>query len=524
MQVNAGQIETHKRLSSVLSLAAVVCPFVIVGAFILYLKLPTASLTPATSINDGVFYWHQAETFRAVGFAGGYYTTDERTPQLALSHWYAWGPFVPMFYGGIGALFGWGQGSIPVINFGVYVIALALYVWLVRPPPVGALLLLLVVATNSAFMIYAPLSMPVILNLGVAVLLAALFTRLLDGDRRISRREWAVSFLVLGAASLILTLWAGLFVFLLMLRVRRGRPWQIALAGLAGLALMGGFITLVGLLSAKQDIALNSIPELLAQGDLPNALSLLWKTANGNLRVFFQESILFVGTRLQVLALLGITLGAGVLHIRSARHEQARTQARNFAWEMAFHSFNLAFVLLPAIALYAVDGFTGYRHFAPRLLLSLLVLIGRRRWWMASLFVLSMLLLAPPAFVAGYEFWSEHFDQQAAGQMDDWHRQYVEHVQYQPDAASPWCNTLLASTRYVESSPWLLAGVPAGIGLSHTSPQQTAPPYLSRYLLLDDDFYSLHASQLQVERLMAVPDGALYLNLTANCDRVPAPG
>ena len=56
---------------------------------------------------DEVLYWHQAATFRSVGFDGGYYTNYEQTSPASFTTFYAWGPFVPAFYGGLWRIIGW---------------------------------------------------------------------------------------------------------------------------------------------------------------------------------------------------------------------------------------------------------------------------------------------------------------------------------------------------------------------------------------------------------------------------------
>lgn len=56
--------------------------------------------------NDEVGYWHQAATFAAVGFQGGYYSYNENTARATWTRFGVHGPWYPMLYGTLGRLLG----------------------------------------------------------------------------------------------------------------------------------------------------------------------------------------------------------------------------------------------------------------------------------------------------------------------------------------------------------------------------------------------------------------------------------
>ena len=57
--------------------------------------------------SDEVYNWHQVATFRAVGFEGGYYTSNERPAPVSFIHFYAHGPVYPIVMGVMGKMLGW---------------------------------------------------------------------------------------------------------------------------------------------------------------------------------------------------------------------------------------------------------------------------------------------------------------------------------------------------------------------------------------------------------------------------------
>jgi hypothetical protein len=86
-------------------------------------------------------------------------------------------------------------------------------------------------------------------------------------------------------------------------------------------------------------------------------------------------------------------------------------------------------------------------------------------------------------------------------------------VAYRSDL-SRWCNTLLTS-RF----PTDLIAIPPGIGLSVLqNPERIVPRPRSRYLLLDESAVAAFRSPLNVDPIVALPYGTLYVNRDADCD------
>jgi hypothetical protein len=124
-------------------------------------------------------------------------------------------------------------------------------------------------------------------------------------------------------------------------------------------------------------------------------------------------------------------------------------------------------------------------------------------------------LLGAGTFLSKYQDWSrlfrQHSDEAAITTA------FEQHVTYQPEAPSPWCNTLLVDGTTLISYRTTL--VPAGIGVSfYSSIDQLALPVKSQYLFLTDEEYHAIKDHLRVERLAVTPGGTLYRNLDSGCD------
>jgi hypothetical protein len=499
-----------------LYILTVALPWLVLGVMLLRLRLPMDGITPAAvpfgPFNDGVFYWHQAETFRVAGFNGGIYSVDEQRPVIESIAFYTWGPFIPMFYGTVGRVFGWSFYAIPLTNLVLLSLALAAYVWLVRPTLVGAALMVLLLGTSNLLLFASTLSLVTVLNAALAVVYALIFTRLLNPGNMIKRWEWWTAGLLLLIGSLILPIWGTLFVpyFALLLRSRSG--WAVWAGVGVGFVCFAAALIAFMLLGAPFPNAASEILANLRIG-INAGIERLLLNIQENLEYYAESTTLENWTRGQVIALVAITLVlAGWWLLRK------RVGWRDLrVWEWSFHAYHLGFLYLLFVTIYLQTGYIDYRQFAPRLLLSTLLLIGLRRHTLAALVVVSML----PAIAFAYEPARFNVLNHVSGddnvQIMEWQSQFADVLVYDPAAPSPWCNTVMMSQYYVHYELQLLTAIPGGIGLSFDFGDLTGPPFRSRYLLLHDDIYARYASQLTVVPLLEVPQGKLYANAMSAC-------
>jgi hypothetical protein len=464
-------------------------------------------LSPAPYPNgvygDSLFYWHQSGTFARVGIDGGYYSTAERVAPLSVSPFYAWGIFVPAFYGRVGALFGWQMNSIPLINLLLLTLALAAYIAVVRPN-VPQLMLLggFVVASNALHIHYAT-SMTTVLNLALGVLLAACFTRALASDSQRTRWLWTTGYLAAFAA-LIQPVWGMLLVFVLAYGWRASQRGIIA--GIAVGAIL--FIGLTVLVQATATVyphtsyfildALRTAP--------PRAFELLFANIASNARTAFEGSIVDLGTRAQTV--VG-ALAAVVTGVRGAKTTILR-------WEYAFHAWNLGSIYLFMWIIYDQFGSRDVRQFAPRLLLSALVLIAMKRLRLAMLLLVTMIVLLPFGLYEGGAWTEGHISRDGHAFYTQTRATLERIVPFQAGASSPWCNSVMLSFVYVNELPGVPLAFPFGMGLSWGVESMQPESVQARYLLLtDEDAARFPDGQLRA--LQELPGGKLYLNIANLC-------
>ena len=92
-------------------------------------------------------------------------------------------------------------------------------------------------------------------------------------------------------------------------------------------------------------------------------------------------------------------------------------------------------------------------------------------------------------------------------------------VSYDPDA-EPWCNTVLFDLYYLLGETSVMVAVPHGFGLSITEavPEGRMPDApQSAYIALRDGNYESYREGLNLEPVLALPEGMLYRNLDADC-------
>jgi hypothetical protein len=148
----------------------------------------------------------------------------------------------------------------------------------------------------------------------------------------------------------------------------------------------------------------------------------------------------------------------------------------------------------------------------------MLLLIAFRRRWPVWLFIATNLLTVT-IFWSFYrlinvtQFPDDHSDLTAFTQVAQ------EQMHYDPNAANPWCNTLLFN---VKDYTYHLAGVPGGLGLTfYWTADDPKLKFKSGYLLLDEADAAVIRARPDAPDLQALAEtgrGTLYRNRSAGCD------
>lgn len=424
--------------------------------------------------SDDLSYWHQIVTFSRVGFHNGYYSYQEQLAP-ALSAYGFWGPVLPMLYGSVVALVGASATVVLDLNIVVLVGAIGTALAVARPDRWRTLLVAALVGTCVPLLFYLPTGMQETVHYGLAVLLAALFHRMLSKpDRRVVVSSVAV--IVLGA--LLRAPW-GILLVPVGLLAFRGNPRRMAAA--AGVGAVGAVC--LGLLFSvwSAPYPYVNLDKIRFAATFHERLTALLATIGHNVRQLPQiQRVWLIGDaqRYQVMAVVVVGLVLLGLALRRRRHDEA-----------LLATVVTLSVLLPlglVIAVYEIAA--GTRILGPHLLFAgvLVALRAPRGWFLAVpvLLVVTGLAAVPLLRTDVLTIDRANFLDGVSDQaVSAFQGQIKSDLVYRP-GADRWCNTLLVSTDPVFFPE--LRAVPPGIGVSVDLNHVFDGPLKSGYVLAND--------------------------------------
>ena len=451
--------------------------------------------------SDEVYNWHQVATFRAVGFDGGYYTSNERPAPISSIHFYAHGPVYPMVLGMMGRLIGWEYYSAPILNLVLVTLAAFLFVLMTRPNVPQLLLLGLVLATCWPLHLYMLTDMRLAFFSAMAIVLAAFFCRTLEDPDRPS-----TAFLLGFAAVLILATvskltWSFLF-FPYFLLVRKRFGMSVPLAWLASLVLVGASFFFYNQVASPYSNVASGLLKQFGRS-IGYGVASVWDHAWVSLGHLFSSDNRYLWLMLRLQMLIAACWAGFLLWRRGDDPRDWRESAVVLAASGS--------LLLLTILLYDLFAWRDFRLFGPAMLLSTLVFIGRKRLLLVALLVAGNLAVLPD-FIAAHEqvFFKNRFSKESR-QLDVFIQQISPIVQYDSEKGA-WENTLLVP-QFVAENP-LLIGVQAGIGISWYHSAAELQGVKSRYAILDLQSYHLLRQRSRLRFIKRTILGDLYLNQT----------
>lgn len=507
------RLSLNQIISIVFTVVAVLTPLaVMLGLLRFYFGASLTDLSPIWA--DEIWYWHQAITFEAAGFNGGYYTVNEVSAIFDFAHFNTWGLALPIFYGTLGRVFGWSLHAISLINIVCLTAALALFVWQVRPTILQSVFLTALLATFSPFIIYSSASLIQVLQQALAISLAMGFALMLRSDKNLSRSFHVLFVLLLVWASWVRLTWALLFLPYLILRLEQRSFKNIALSIIASILLFGLAALTFTTTGAPFPNFFSEVISTLSASPI-DALTMLWGNVQNNIALISEGNILEIRLRQQVFALIGMTILLGLgLYLWNRQRGYSN---KNLVWEILLYLFVLCGIIGLIFIIYDVKDWRDYRLLAPVLLMVLLIMIAQKRHIPVAIMILSMMWVLPDALDV-YRIWTEwHVDPNKQIAYAESEATLAPLISYDETAASAWCNTVLHSHRYLFADIDVLLALDAGIGLSSPLHLDYEPPFRSRYLLLSDDDYERWADNLTVESITAVAGGTIWLNLESEC-------
>jgi hypothetical protein len=482
------------------------------GLVTLHVGASLSDYIPVTS--DKIVYWSEIQSFKQVGFGAGYYTFDEDPARLAFIHFDAHGPVFPALYGLLARVFGWDLNTAPWFDLVLVTGALGVFVAIVQPDGKQLAATAVIIATCWPLLLYLPMTNQESLHHALALILAALFYRLIQCDGAVNLSSKILLFGCLLLATALRYFWAPLFIPFLVLSVRQRAGRRLVFAVTLALVLMAGMLALQQVWTAPYPYRLNPVLRTL-RTSIPGSLRMFAELVIDNLEAFNHGHAFEIVQRYQILLAIFLGAAAGLI----LRRNPARKPALS-GGEILFHLLNLGPVLLVNLLLYDMFDFRDWRAMAPHLLVTLLLLVAFWRMWvLVPLIALS--LVALPQFMDQYKTMGDEatstYERASYTAFEDI---LARHIHYESDQDA-WCNTLLVPVGL--DFPYELTAVPPGIGLSFAfSIERVDLPVKSRYLLLDDPTYEVWQRRLNVDRLDTTTLGSLYLNLDADCAENPA--
>ncbi|MEP7289255.1 MAG: hypothetical protein ABI947_26180 [Chloroflexota bacterium] len=246
-------------------------------------------------MNDSIHNWREIYTFNQVGFKGGYYTVNEIPARVGFTHYYAYGPAYPMFYGLIGRFTGWLPASPPIFNMVLITITLlGMLIWLRFDNRQLAYVALLIV-TFWPLLLYIPSNMMESLNHAFAFVLAALFYEAIRHSGQVSIRFVIVGLVAILFAALFRLTWILLALPFLLVTLRNGSRSRLWIAVISA----GGLIVTIELLAVLLNAPFpldNNNPGTIAENFTKVGFRAIGMAADAALPNLFR---LFIGTPLE---------------------------------------------------------------------------------------------------------------------------------------------------------------------------------------------------------------------------------
>ncbi|MCS6834432.1 MAG: hypothetical protein NZ750_00245 [Anaerolineae bacterium] len=489
---------------------------------ILHFRYGTNIYEHAPVWNDEVGYWHQAATFAAVGFQGGYYSYNENVARATWTRFDVHGPWYPMLYGTLGRLLGgWELYTGVLLNLILFSASTGIFVLTVQPSILQLITLGLVLASMHPVLLYLPSTMSEGMQASITMLLAAIFWRLLR--QREQAKPWQL--VAYGAFLWIVTVtrlsWGILLLpfFLLVF------PFNVRGVGLA--------LLMTALSSASAYLAMNWVTPQQAYHSVLltlNAFGESWSAGIAalverflyNAGRYFDTSksaidLLLTVQTILVFLMTTLALVASLLLRNASRRMTFWIGASSR--ELSFHLYNLTAILVTSFFLYIIGTFGDYRVVGLHLLLTLVLLVMSDHF-LSPLAFSAIFFMGLPFFFNASDYFM-HYDGVHFGDHERVQQiQLPPELRYDPNASSPWCNTLVIDVSLYRD---FLVAVPPGIGISWVLSFQDwqGETLRSRYVWMRGERAANEAfaaaRQLSLRYLDDVPGGQLYLNEASAC-------
>jgi len=475
------------------------------------LNASLADYRPYSYWNDETGYWVWVRSFSYVGLDTGYNAPNELIAPAAFNHYGEGSPFYIYLYGAIGQLFGWSPELPILVNFVILALAIFVFISFTKLQPTQIVMTGLITVLTWPIFLYLPMTTHETLNQAIGFILAIIFFRLLTHREAISL-PLRISFVFLVYVAALLRLsWGLLLIPVIFYSLHGGVFRRILLSLLLGLGLYASVVLITSyLVPPTNNSIFLSLKDSLTRGPQVFTEHVVWQLnmifrsgkMTPNTAIMFQILIIIAWNTIRLIRLIKSKLSVDLIL-------QSQT---------VFNIYNVGSLALAGLLFYLQEGF--YRTFTPAILIVYLLQITRKDYkLLAALLVINIAFLHSyltyNGQISNYEIIKADFTSEFP-QHDQLQTDMEKWIVFDPNVSTPWCNTLLIPQNYYD---YRLTIIPPGIGISYILDSKTLEtPLKSKYLLFDQEMYTILADDLNVELLDSSSIGDLYYNLDSDCD------
>lgn len=450
--------------------------------------------------SDGLYNWHQINTFREAGFNGGYYTLNEKNAPSSFFRFYCHGPVFPIIIGTLSLLIGWNFNSILFINLIWLMLSVALFIICLKPDKLQLILLGLFIATFWPIHIYMASTMRQVFFDGGLIIVATLFY-VITKSTNISHKHLILLLVSIAILSLLKISNAILFVPLVFIGQKKYR-YSFRGSILISLLVLFVFCMITYFIYAPYQFRYsNTLQARFSQSFHEGAIYLILNIKQNMFRLFnYKNNPLWIVLRVQLL--LSIFISCFFLWYKQRNKNDVQY------WLIIL--FISVGTLGGTIVLYILDAWRDYRLFAPIVLMIALLFISHKKYILVSLIIIGN-IICTPVFLKNYvKLMQNAFPSTQIVESIHTFSDQISPVLAYDKYASAWDNTLLTSSTIAQRRE--IMGVPPGIGISWFGSPDQLEDIKSKYLLLDTNNYLLLNKKMKLEFLVSTSIGDLYLN------------
>lgn len=454
---------------------------------------------------DELYHWHQIQTFRSVGFEGGYYTVAENTAESEMFRFFAWGPFPTIFYGIISTVTGFDDFTMIFINIVLFALGVIVMGFTVKLEPPQIIMLGLLFAFMPNIVISVPSTGLGMLNIIVGLYIAVATYHLLSKENPPSVSLLLILSILLLSAGLFRVSWAIIFPPIFGFIGWKFGRWFGAFLGIMFSIMCGVIIYYIfGYTAAPFDSLIS-----LADSDSQALVASIVNRALYNLsNILFGLSFWVLLRFAALIIIIGVAYQVVLILMK-------KSELYSVA-EVLFHLINIAGILLANLLIYFYVEGRDFRTIGPHLLLSLILLILFKRYRLVFP-VLMIFVFGFPNMLQSHVIWKQPHFVELQFDYESYERQLAENNIVYIETDNGWCNTVIYSPRF-RNLPEYLISLNGGFGLTQLG---TIEDYddvpKSQYLILENEIISDALEIWNLEPLITLPYGIIYRNLDADC-------